>query len=92
MKSKNVMLWALFLKKRSWIFFLYLSNHLNFSVVVRMYKIHVFVGAFLLLATVAMITQNVTFFSFHSNHFKGAESLHHYHTVYQSKLSLNQNK
>ena len=29
---------------------------------------------------------------FHSNHFKGAESLHHNHTVYQSKLSLNQNR
>ena len=41
-----------------------LSNQLNFSVIGRVYKIHVFGEAFSLLAAIAMITEKSVFFLF----------------------------
>ena len=83
-------LWALFLKMCIFeiVFFLTqcLSNQLNFSVVIRMYKIPVFDETFSLLATVAMIAENVTFSSFYSNCHKGNKFVHHNFAANQSKL------
>ena len=51
-----------------------------------MYKIHVFDETFSLLATVAMIAENVTFSSFYSNCHKGNKFVHHNFAANQSKL------
>ena len=53
-----------------------------------MYKIHVFDKAFFVLATVAMITENLTFASFHINHCNKNKFFRHNHAIYESKLSL----
>ena len=63
-----------------------LSNQLSFTILVRMHKIHVFDEAFFVV-TVAMITENVTFSSFFSNHCKGNKFFHHNNTAYQSNPS-----
>ena len=60
----------------------------NFYVVIRMYKIHVFDEAFFFLATVAMVTENETFSSFHSKLCNRNKFFHHNHPAYQSQLSL----
>ena len=61
-----------------------LYNQLIFSVVVRMYRIHVFHEAFL--------TKNVTFSGFQSNYCEGNKVLHQNHAAYQSNLSLTKKK
>ena len=69
-----------------------LFNQLNFSVVISIYKIHVFDEVFFFLAKLAAMTENVTFSSFCSNHCKGNKlqfiSLSQ-NAVYQSNLSQN---
>ena len=65
-----------------------LSNLINFSVVVRIYKILDFDEAFFFLATVAMITENVSFSSLHCNHCRRNKFFNHNHAAYQSQLFL----
>ena len=65
-----------------------LSIQHSFSVAVVTYEIHDFDEAFFFLAAVAMITENVTFISFHCKHCKENKFFHHNHAPFQSKLSF----
>ena len=82
-KCKSVMffnLWALFLKIYIFdvAFFLsstYPVNAFFFSVVFRIYINHAFEEAFFLIETVAIMTENVLFSCFQSNHCQGNKFL-----------------
>ena len=56
--------------------------------VVCIHKIQVFDEVFSFLATVALVTQNVTVSSLHNSHLKGNKFFHGNHAAYQSKLSM----
>ena len=76
--------WALFLK-------MYSYNSMYNSVSLWQYvyiRFMFFDKVFFSLPTVAMITENVSFSSFHCSHCKGNKFFHHNHAPYQSKLSL----
>ena len=57
------------------------------SVLGQMYKIPVFDKNFILFATVAMITEIVFFFNFHSDHCYGNKFLQHIYAAYQSNCT-----
>ena len=69
MKFKNNMFFNFrtFSLKTDNFFLLVLLNQLKFLVVVRIHKIHLLDRAFLLLATIAVIIEEVSFPCFHSS-------------------------